>query len=160
MNVMLKGAAAVLVAIACFGCGGQPPTARAARPTPPAKVLQDRGPIEELFPKLGRFTTVYWTEKTPPAGRFPLGPSVYTIEAVVVLRPADAKHLQRNYKWNLVTVPTVGPELVSHLGAALSDKRWLHSEDFDQALVEDAPRITDAWLNPLSRTMFLRSHTM
>ncbi|XVQ15593.1 hypothetical protein ACQP1W_24605 [Spirillospora sp. CA-255316] len=159
MNVMRWGAVAMLLAIACFGCGGQPQSARGAKPTPPVRVLQDRKPIEELFPALGRFSAVFWTEKTPPGGRLPIGPGVYTIEAVVVLRPADAKRLQRNHKWNLVTAPTVAPELATPLGAALLNKRWLHSEDFDEALAEDTPRINEAWMDSPSRTMFVRSHT-
>jgi hypothetical protein len=156
---MSRAAAVMLLALACFGCGEKAPGGRSAKSTPPVKVIQDRRPIEKLFPRLGRFSAVYWTEKTPQAGRLAPGPSVYTIEAVVVLRPADAKGLRRDYKWNLAPAPTVAPELAAHLGAAPLNKRWLVSEDFEEALAEDAPRITEIWMHFPSHTVFVRSHT-
>ncbi|WP_280234496.1 hypothetical protein [Nocardia cyriacigeorgica] len=84
----------------------------------------------KYFPAIGNPETAQWVTWNNASERTP-GPTIYWIEAVIRLTPADADRLRNTYK----PAPTAArPELTSQVQQVVPPGRYATGPDLDRAL--------------------------
>jgi hypothetical protein len=147
-------ATAILVTLLSVGsCGRAGEPDRRTVGSPAAVVVRtDREPVARRFPALGEFTEVHWTGHAlgQTSGRVP-GPTDVRVQALVRLRPEDARSLDRRHQWYPAPSPPVIPaELQPYV---VDGGTWLRSPAYE-AEVRGSWAGT-VWLEAVSDTVWL-----
>ncbi len=90
----------------------------------------DIAPLVKYFPAIGNPESAQWVTWNNASERAP-GPTIYWIEAVIRLTPADADRLRNTYN---PTPAAASPELKSQVRHAVPPGRYLSGPDLDRAL--------------------------
>ncbi len=90
----------------------------------------DTAPLVKYFPAIGAAESAQWVTWNNASGRAP-GPTIYWIEAVITLTPADADRLRNAYK--PAPAPAL-PELESQIQQAVPPGRYTSGPELDRAL--------------------------
>ncbi len=90
----------------------------------------DTAPLVKYFPAIGNPESAQWVTWSNAPERAP-GPTIYWIEAVIRLTPADADRLR--YTYDPPPAPT-SPRLTSQIQQAVPPGRYLSGLELDRAL--------------------------
>ncbi|HEU5108290.1 MAG TPA: hypothetical protein VFT95_07010 [Micromonosporaceae bacterium] len=130
--------AAVVVAIVVVAVAAPDPSCADKLKADEAKVRTSRWEPAEDLPGLGQYVEIHWQARAlgDPCSRAP-GPTDWTYQGVVRLRPADARSLAGRYEWQPVVAASSSAADVMRVWPALSpfvasDVRWLHNDSYDE----------------------------
>lgn len=131
-TILLRGAVAACMLFAPIACTmpGTDPQPEGTAATHYGETRTDIAPLVKYFPVIGNPESAQWVTWNNASERAP-GPTIYWIEAVIRLTPADADRLRNVYH----PAPTAaGPELTSQVQQAVPPGRYVTGPELDRAL--------------------------
>lgn len=131
-TILFRGAATALVLFAPIACTmpGTNPQSEGTVTTQYGDTRTDIASLVKYFPAIGNPESAQWVTWNNASERAP-GPTIYWIEAVIRLTPADADRLRNTY--NPVPNPA-SPELKSQVQQAVPPGRYVSGPELDRAL--------------------------
>ncbi|TLF93669.1 hypothetical protein FEK35_29280 [Nocardia cyriacigeorgica] len=131
-TTLLRGvvaAFALFTPVACATPGTNPQTEGNVT-TQYGETRTDTAPLVKYFPAIGNPESAQWVTWNNASERVP-GPTIYWIEAVIRLTPADADRLRNTYN---PAPTTVSPELKSQVQQDVPPGRYIAGPELDRAL--------------------------
>ncbi len=131
-TILVRGAVAACVLFAPIACTtpGTDPQSEGTATNQYGDARTDTAPLVKYFPVIGNPESAQWVTWNNATERAP-GPTIYWIEAVIRLTPADADRLRNSYH---PTPTTASPELKSQVQQYVPPGRYLSGPELDQAL--------------------------
>ncbi len=131
-TILVRGAVAACMLFAPIACTmpGTNPQPEGTATTQYGDTRTDIAPLVKYFPVIGNPESAQWVTWNNASERAP-GPTIYWIEAVIRLTPADADRLRNVYH----PAPTAArPELTSQVQQAVPPGRYVTGPELDRAL--------------------------